>query len=441
MAGRFLCCNFGRDEESNPIPNRPIEDTKTELEQNKMTPVPEPSDTSYPQSDPVSKLADTPYLQADPVSKPSASSSSQAALTPEFLYRPNHEGVSTAEMERRGDYESLESPSGPFKQRPRSEGPPSSQQPPAYHTYDPPTGPPPDRSLDKLVQEEHNPIPTENPPPYHNWQDAVPDTTVFPPPPANAYTYSNAGNASEADANRAHDFCDSLPLWNPVTPSTEVYNHVRSNKLNPVRPVEYQGDLTVIENGKWKGKTQAKNRDCVLLTALPMYFAAKDSPLDTEMTKTIYFEVTLQSLHGSEDGGDAGFSIGYAAQPYPTWRSPGWERGSVGVCSDDGCRFVNDSFGGRDFTTRFAIGETIGLGMTFSLSKAADASSLEVEIFLVRDGSKTGSWSLREERDTDSGSVKGLEGDFDLYGAVGLFGGVEFEVCFDPSGWKWKPSL
>jgi hypothetical protein len=33
-----------------------------------------------------------------------------------------------------------------------------------------------------------------------------------------------------------------------------------------------------------------------------------------------------------------------------------------------------------------------------------------------------------------------LEGDYDLYGAIGLFGGVDFEVCFHPAGWLWKPS-
>jgi hypothetical protein len=31
-----------------------------------------------------------------------------------------------------------------------------------------------------------------------------------------------------------------------------------------------------------------------------------------------------------------------------------------------------------------------------------------------------------------------LEGDYDLYGAIGLFGGVDFESCFDPEGWLWK---
>jgi hypothetical protein len=165
----------------------------------------------------------------------------------------------------------------------------------------------------------------------------------------------------------------------------------------------------------------------------------------TERPKTIYFEVKLIRTSGGSATQTPGFSIGYAAQPYPTWRSPGWERGSVGVFSDDGCRFVNDSWGGREFTSEFNQGETVGLGMTFSLpdrngkDNEIPSSQLAVEIFLTRNGRKTGSWDLHEPVDADSGSLEGLEGDYDLYGAVGLFGGVEFEVCFDQSGWLWKP--
>jgi hypothetical protein len=37
------------------------------------------------------------------------------------------------------------------------------------------------------------------------------------------------GNASEDDAQRAHDFCDSVPLWLPTQPSTAVYHDVRGS--------------------------------------------------------------------------------------------------------------------------------------------------------------------------------------------------------------------
>ncbi|KAK2736280.1 hypothetical protein FQN57_000810 [Myotisia sp. PD_48] len=294
-------------------------------------------------------------------------------------------------------------------------------------------------------------VPTDNPPPYHNWQEAVPDTSILPPPPVQAYLYSNTGNASSEQAERAHDFCDNTPLWTPHEPSNLIYNCVRQGDLRPVRPHEYEGTLDLVGNGRWKGCTTTHNGDAILLTSLPLFFAMRDSPMMTEVPNTIYFEVKLLNLYGGTPTQTPGFSIGYAAQPYPTWRSPGWERGSVGVFSDDGCRFVNDSWGGREFTTEFKVGETVGLGMTFALSPEASNSyhppdvagnpsaPITVDIFFTRNGQKVGNWNLHEEVDEDSGGVEGLEGNFDLYGAVGLFGGVEFEVCFDRSGWLWVP--
>lgn len=203
------------------------------------------------------------------------------------------------------------------------------------------------------------------------------------------------------------------------------------------------------------------------MSHLPLYFAAVDHPTlrrgeqAQAQGKMIYFEVKCTGLRKG-NGGDSGFSIGYAAQPYPSWRSPGWERGSLAVFSDDGCRFVNDSWGGRDFTTAVRPGETVGLGMIFREGlqgqyqyqyqqdskdvkgmKGQTQSSpgkCKVEIFFTRNGRNAGGWDLHEEVDADSGGVEGLEGDFDVYGAVGLFGGVDFEVCFDPKGWLWKRS-
>ncbi|EEP82706.1 conserved hypothetical protein [Uncinocarpus reesii 1704] len=287
--------------------------------------------------------------------------------------------------------------------------------------------------------------------PIHNWED-IPDNTDLPPPPAHAYLYSNTGNASEEDAERAHDFCDNTPLVQPRAPSPAVYQAVQEGNHHPTKAAEYSGSL-FSKNGRWRGETPSGNRDCIVWTNAPMYFAKNDSPLVTERRKTIYFEVKLMGLTGGTPTQTPGFSIGYIAQPYPTWRSPGWERGSLGVFSDDGCRFVNDSFGGKEFTTEFQIGETVGLGMTFyrvgetppqtaprppNIDGTMD--SFAVKVFFTRDGKVAGSWDLHEEIDEDQGSIHGLEGDFDLHGAIGFFGGVEFQACFDPSGWLWSPS-
>ncbi|KAJ5273922.1 hypothetical protein N7478_009047 [Penicillium angulare] len=307
-------------------------------------------------------------------------------------------------------------------------------------------GPPP--SYEAAANTNHQ----GDPPPYHNWQEAVPDTSVFPPPPVSGYYSSGAGNASSDEAERAHQFCDNTPLWIPSRPSEAVYSSVQHHDLRPVRQREYAGDLQLTNPGKWRGRTFDGNGDCLVLTHLPLYFAAEDSPFIRETPKTIYFEVKLLALRSGPGADASGFSIGFAAQPYPSWRSPGWERGSLGVFSDDGCRFVNDSFGGRDLTAPFRVGETVGLGMVFALPDLESKSSgdmksekgkviCKVEIFCTRNGHRVGGWDLHEEVDEDSGGVQGLQGDYDLYGAIGLFGGVDFETCFDPAGWLWKPAV
>lgn len=236
-----------------------------------------------------------------------------------------------------------------------------------------------------------------NPPPYHNWQDAVPDTATFPPPPITGYLISGTGNASEDDAQKAHDFCDNVPLWLPTQPSNAVYSDVEAHDLRPVHPRELRGQVTATARGRWSGRSADRNGDCVIMTQLPMYFPTMDSPFVREQRKTIYFEVRVLAFRAGPAGnGDSGISIGFAAQPYPSWRSPGWERGGLGVFSDDGCRFVNDSFGGREFTTAFRVGETVGIGMVFSLPEdlnigAGDKKkTCKVEIFFTRNGQRAG---------------------------------------------------
>lgn len=316
----------------------------------------------------------------------------------------------------------------------------------ADKVYNPPPGPPPGYDASEFHASSTYGV-DQSPPPYHNWQEAVPDTATFPPPPVTGYYCSGAGNASSHDAERAHDFCNRVPLWKPTKPSTAVYSRVENDDFHPVRPREFNGDLSIISKGTWRGTTRERNGDCTIVTNLPLYFPHQNSPLVTEKRKVIYYEVKLLYMGAGPGSGEAdssGLSIGFLAQPYPTWRSPGWERGSLGVFSDDGCRFVNDSWGGKDFVAPFQIGDTIGLGMVFSLpeninSAPENGSRLNVNIFCTRNGQRVGEWDLHEEVDQEAGGVKGLEGDFDLYGAVGLFGGVGFEVCFDRSGWLHHP--
>lgn len=173
----------------------------------------------------------------------------------------------------------------------------------------------------------------------------------------------------------------------------------------------------------------------------------------------MYFELKVLSFGDSNprwgrkgqslEEADAGIAIGYFAPPYLGWRLPGWQRGSLAVHGDDGRRYVNDTFGGVDFTTAFKAGETVGIGMTWKPQMAdapptygaARQSPLAVDVFFTRNGRRDGGWNLHEEMDAEriEGGTIGLDGDYDVFAAIGVFGAVELEVRFNPQDWMFRP--
>lgn len=297
--------------------------------------------------------------------------------------------------------------------------------------------------------------------PHHPWRETVPDTDDNPPPPVLGRLTSEVSNASAADSDRALEYCNKNPLWPPINPPDDTYASVATAFNHGLWAApEFRGRLHPRPGRRWEVRSEPSCGDCLLATCLPMYFAHRDSPGVTGRPRTIYFEVTIKRIlpppsshRPGRGGGDdaSGLSLGYLALPYPTWRSPGWERGSLGVFSDDGARFVNDRWGGKAFTEPFREGETVGLGMRFNLPIVEDQTKngqqnrrnspllpVSVHVFFKRNGREVGGWDVHEERDKDEGDIVGLEGNFDLYGAIGVFGGVEFEACFAPDGWLWR---
>ncbi|KAL8775212.1 MAG: hypothetical protein Q9194_003798 [Teloschistes cf. exilis] len=296
--------------------------------------------------------------------------------------------------------------------------------PPNHGDFVPPPGPPPSHAQSSV-----------DPPPYHDWT-VIEDTALLPPPPSLGYTNSPAGNASLSDADRAHEWCRMHPLIKPHQPAPVQYNSVTHGDISLVKPREYQGSISKKSMGSWAGSTIPGGQDACLLSALPCYFPVMDSPLVTRTSKIIYFEVKIKS-YGRGRGDDASsLALGYCAVPYPTWRMPGWERGSLAVHGDDGRRYVNDTWGGKDFTSAIHAGETVGLGMEFSVpdtppdyrNSLANTSNIKVDVFFTRNGSKESGWNLHEELDAEKDlGVDGIDGQFDLYAAIGLFGSVDFE--------------
>lgn len=128
---------------------------------------------------------------------------------------------------------------------------------------------------------------------------------------------------------------------------------------------------------------------------------------------------------------------------------PGWERGSLAVHGDDGHRYVSNTDGGVEFTAPFRDGETIGLGITYSLpGKSATASMpqgdgtfLNGEVFFTRNGRRDGGWNIHEEFDNSNEfGVLGIDGKHDLFGAIGTFGQVAFNVFFNRRDWLYQPT-
>jgi hypothetical protein len=335
-------------------------------------------------------------------------------------------------------------PSGPPPSHSASSYVPPPGPPPKHESsgYAPPAGPPPSYP--------QQPPPSWDPPPYHDWT-VIPDTALLPPPPSMGYDSSPTANASTEEGDRALAWTNMNPLWPPQNLQPSTHAAIQNGQLALLKAPSYLGDLLPQpQAGHWRCRTHAKCHDSSILTNLPMYSVFWDSPLNTQRTKTIYFELKVTGIGRggfSLSEADAGIAIGFVAPPYPTFRLPGWERASLGVHGDDGRKYVNDAWGGVDFTTAFKPGDTVGIGITFSVPRnppsyeqSQQGQMLDIDVFFTRNGVKEGGWDGNEELDARSeGGNLGLRGECDLFPAIGVFGGVNFDVFFHPSQWLYRP--
>ncbi|KAK6387874.1 hypothetical protein LTR65_008329 [Meristemomyces frigidus] len=309
-------------------------------------------------------------------------------------------------------------------------GPPLSwhdkKQPITDDGYAPPSRPPPSHQNDE-----------PEPPPYDPWM-AIPDNALLPPPPSIREERSPTANAEYDDAARAHAWCRQNPLWRPQRHTERTLSRISTADIRLSAPPNAKNvSLHQPGVGRTHVRTTSKCTDSIFLSDIPLYVSASILP------RSIYYELLVLSMgHHHGDESEAGIAIGFLAPPYPSWRLPGWHRASLGVHGDDGRRYVDNSFGGQDFTQAFRKGDVVGIGMTFTAGPAYQrARKNRVDIFFTRNGKRDGGWDLHEEQDQEQeeGDVTGLEGQHDLLAAVGCFGGVEFEVRFRKEEWLFKP--
>ncbi|KAI1374281.1 hypothetical protein F4677DRAFT_426693 [Hypoxylon crocopeplum] len=333
-------------------------------------------------------------------------------------------------------------------------GPPPSQS--YSQDYAPPPGPPPSDTKNNPFFNNPGPqnaeyAPPPGPPPshgqskQHDWQTAVPDTALLPPPPNffSGFDRSPANNASEEECEAGEAWCRQYPLYAPMPPNQDAAAALHHGNIAVYAPPFFtnsgRGTLTQTGTGTWRVASQKGASDTCLATYPPLYHAAAHSPLATGRAKTAYFEVRILQQGGTR-GDEVSLALGFAAPPYPAFRLPGWHRASLAVHGDDGHKYVNDRWGGKAFTAPFRRGETVGLGMRFKPATFGVAGGgITVEVFLTRDGREVGGWNLHEETDRDQDlPVTGLEGEHDLCAAVGCFDKVAFEVVFRREEWLWR---
>lgn len=359
--------------------------------------------------------------------------------------------------------------------------PPSHRRPGAASSeqeYAPPPGPPPSYTKGKASEHDNDdytappPGPPPPPPPQHDWEQAVPDTSLLPPPPDifSGWDTSPATNAPEEQAEAGESWCRQYPLTPPMDPDSlepalrqqgggsgsTTTTIIIPQLLAPPRAIFASKGGTLVQTGgarpggTWTVRTSRRGGDCCIIGYPHVYLARRDSPLVTGgRAKTVYFECRV--LGGM--GRDAGLAVGFTALPYPPFRMPGWHRGSLAVHGDDGHKYVNDRWGGKDFTEPFRRGEVVGIGMVFSPGRRGGgrdqgegkgsggaAGGIQVEVFFTRGGRETGRWDMHESLDSEKDlPITGLEGYHDLTVAIGTYGEVGAEVVLDPSQWAFKP--
>lgn len=270
--------------------------------------------------------------------------------------------------------------------------------------------------------------------PQHDWQVAVPDTSLFPPPPDvfSKHIFSPGANATEAEADAGDEWCEQYPLVAPTVLDDAGKGALHFNNIRLMEPVGFTGKLNWVDTGHWQIETPKDSPDRCLISYPPLYLVTEHDPNRLGRPKTIYYEVKVISYPPDKY---AGIALGFTALPYPSFRLPGWQRGSLAIHGDDGHKYVNDINGGKDFTEPFRAGETYGLGMTL---RAHTGGNVLVDIFFTRNGVLTGGWNLHEERDADDPPLDGLEGFHDLCASIGTYDTSCFEVIFEPTKWMYQ---
>ncbi|KAI0347813.1 hypothetical protein BDW22DRAFT_1403969 [Trametopsis cervina] len=235
-----------------------------------------------------------------------------------------------------------------------------------------------------------------------------------------SHTLGLYNEATDEEFESAKRFCSIYPLEQPRLLSSDMVERIQIEgcrvwNIEVPRSSRFVGRVSA---GGEKGKasvskvvTEAKCESVCLLSNLPIMAGL----YEIQGKSGVYYEVLVKKMDGI-------IAIGTACRPYPDWRFPGWNRGSVGLHLDDMRKFFEDSDGGMDYSpvlSHISRGDTIGCGYDFTSSA----------IFYTYNGMRlpaafSGVYVPRTLQD--------------VYAAVGVEGKCEFEVNFGAELFKWK---
>lgn len=200
----------------------------------------------------------------------------------------------------------------------------------------------------------------------------------------------------------------------------------------------------------WRVETKRRSPESVFRTLRPLYSANVHSPLITGEPFTVYFEGEIRQ----GDNEDAiRLALGFVAGEDGASKMPGCERWSLGVQCSEGRLFVNGKVVESVHTGAFEPGQQLGIGLNYAVSNGVQQledngistdspSSIDIEVFITRDGKKIGGWKLCDQLNESEGlSFEGLEGRHDLYAAVGILGEVNVDILFEKKDWLFEDNL
>ncbi|ODV91214.1 hypothetical protein CANCADRAFT_31926 [Tortispora caseinolytica NRRL Y-17796] len=258
-------------------------------------------------------------------------------------------------------------------------------------------------------------------------QDLLGAPTVLLPPPDYPIQWRRHNNGAVAiddpDKEEAARFCANNPL---VRGGVEGIELGKPETLALESISRFKGTISNLP-GKCVVRASPKCRDTTLLSNLPVY-----SPRHPR--KRVYYEATVTHM-GPKNS--SLIVLGYSCKPYPQFRLPGWNRGSLSVHSDDGMRYVCDHFAGKPFVKPFSNeNSTYGIGMDFE----------QRSVIFTENGKVLKGWSLvmdEKEQQLDghqdpATKIEGLEGDHDVYIALGVYGDVGVVVNFGLTPFQYQ---